>query len=266
MRLSLPSASADNKKIRGTVTQHSNRNSPSFYLLIPELNSAVGLDGVLVGLNHLLYHLTADASCLAGSDVAVVALLEVNSNLVCSLHFEVFECRLCAGNGSFLCHKIKSPVSFFFVLYHRAREDQTHGVRLARLSSHGVRGKMHIALKGKTNRRNACRHTVGHLRANRPLYSVALAGIFARTLRRFCVITRRGNCGVNGEPVSPAARLFRLCFYFTMYSLRYNRENLPAKIRSPFPRFCAALPAFSVIHRPIATAEKTEFSAIFARA
>lgn len=39
---------------------------------------------LLVSLDHLLDHLTADRACLTGSQVAVVALLEVDADFCCS--------------------------------------------------------------------------------------------------------------------------------------------------------------------------------------
>lgn len=40
------------------------------------------LHALFVGLNHLLDHLAADGACLTGSQVAVVALLEVYTDLL----------------------------------------------------------------------------------------------------------------------------------------------------------------------------------------
>ena len=39
------------------------------------------LHAVFVGLDHFLNHLTADGTCLLGGEIAVVALLEVDTNL-----------------------------------------------------------------------------------------------------------------------------------------------------------------------------------------
>ena len=65
----------------------------------------VVLDGVLVRLNHLLYHLTADATCLLCGKVAVVTLVEVNANFACSLHLELVKSFLCFGNELLIaCH------------------------------------------------------------------------------------------------------------------------------------------------------------------
>ena len=38
------------------------------------------LHSVFVGLDHLLNHLTAHGTCLLGGEIAVVALLEVDTN------------------------------------------------------------------------------------------------------------------------------------------------------------------------------------------
>lgn len=48
--------------------------------------------------SHLLDHLTADRTCLTGGEFAVVALLEVNTDLVCGLHLELLESSLCFGD------------------------------------------------------------------------------------------------------------------------------------------------------------------------
>ena len=42
---------------------------------------AVLLHALLVGLDHLLHHLAADGTGLAGGEVAVVALLQVDAHL-----------------------------------------------------------------------------------------------------------------------------------------------------------------------------------------
>ena len=51
------------------------------------LLSAAGL----VGIDHLLDHLSAYGACLAGGKVAVIALLEVHADLVSCLHLESLE-------------------------------------------------------------------------------------------------------------------------------------------------------------------------------
>jgi len=50
---------------------------------IPGLFAESGgkLQGLLVGLNHLLDHLAADRTGLAGGQVAVIAFLQVDTNL-----------------------------------------------------------------------------------------------------------------------------------------------------------------------------------------
>ena len=65
----------------------------------------VALDRVLVGLNHLLYHLTTDATSLTGGKITVVAVLQVNANFACCLHLELFHSSLCFGNHRLIaCH------------------------------------------------------------------------------------------------------------------------------------------------------------------
>ena len=60
---------------------------------------------VLVGLDHLLDHLPTDGPCLARGEVAVVALVEVDTNLVGGLHLELVECLLGLGNECLVaCH------------------------------------------------------------------------------------------------------------------------------------------------------------------
>ena len=73
------------------------------------------LEAVLVGLNHLLNHLTADRASLTSGEVAVVAVLvESYSNLVCSLHLELLESCLCFRYKCIVCHNIISvPLRFF---------------------------------------------------------------------------------------------------------------------------------------------------------
>ena len=41
-------------------------------------------NGVFVSLDHLLDHLTADRACFAGGQVTVVALLQVDADLIAS--------------------------------------------------------------------------------------------------------------------------------------------------------------------------------------
>ncbi len=56
-------------------------------------------------LGHLLDHLTADAACLTGSQIAVIAILKIYTDLACSLHLELLHCCLCFGNHSLIaCH------------------------------------------------------------------------------------------------------------------------------------------------------------------
>ena len=88
---------------------------PIFWLL---LFCGTVLDGVLVRLNHLLYHLTADASCLLCGEVAVVTLIEVNANFACSLHLELVKSFLCFGNKFLIaCHNFNLLFSLCLNLY-----------------------------------------------------------------------------------------------------------------------------------------------------
>ena len=48
----------------------------------PPWFSSGKLQGLLVGLNHLLDHLAADRAGLAGGQVTVVAVLQVHANLL----------------------------------------------------------------------------------------------------------------------------------------------------------------------------------------
>ena len=46
---------------------------------------------------HVLDHLTADGTCLLGGEIAVVALLEVDTNLICCFHLKLVQSFLCFG-------------------------------------------------------------------------------------------------------------------------------------------------------------------------
>lgn len=64
------------------------------------------LDLVLVGLDHLLDHLSADASSLTGGKVAVVALIEGYANFTGGFHLELIKGFLCLRNKCSItfCH------------------------------------------------------------------------------------------------------------------------------------------------------------------
>ena len=62
------------------------------------------LDRVLVGLDHLLDHLSANGTCLLGSEIAVVTLLQVYTNLACSFHLESLKCFLSLRNKCLVAH------------------------------------------------------------------------------------------------------------------------------------------------------------------
>ena len=51
-------------------------------------------NGVFVSLDHLLDHLTADRACFAGGQVTVLALLQVDADLVGSFHLKFVHCFL----------------------------------------------------------------------------------------------------------------------------------------------------------------------------
>ena len=60
------------------------------------------LQAVFVCLNHLLDHLAADGAGLAGGDIAVIAVLEIYADHVCSLQFELIQCRACSRDNKMI--------------------------------------------------------------------------------------------------------------------------------------------------------------------
>ncbi len=60
------------------------------------------LQAVFVCLNHLLDHLAADGAGLASGDIAVIAVLEIYANLVCSFHFELLHCLACSRDNKMI--------------------------------------------------------------------------------------------------------------------------------------------------------------------
>ena len=58
--------------------------------------------------DHLLDHLTADRTSLLCSEIAVLALLEVNADFTGSFHLKLIECFLCFGNKRLVSHCIFS--------------------------------------------------------------------------------------------------------------------------------------------------------------
>lgn len=66
---------------------------------VPDLPKCLLLHAFFVGLDHLFDHLAADGARLAGGEVAVIALLEVDADLVGNfvLHFVQVLFRLGAG-------------------------------------------------------------------------------------------------------------------------------------------------------------------------
>ena len=89
-------------------------------------------DGVLVGLDHLLDHLPTDRAGLLGGQVTVVALLEVNANLICSLHLELVHCFSCLGYDILIaCHGYIHPFVLHSNLYRvHDNEHQNCGILL----------------------------------------------------------------------------------------------------------------------------------------
>ena len=78
---------------------------PAFGSLCFCLKLAVVLNVVLVLFDHLLHHLTADRACLTGGEIAVVALLQVDTDFRSGLHLELVHGGLCLGNDNFIsCH------------------------------------------------------------------------------------------------------------------------------------------------------------------
>ena len=68
----------------------------------------------LVSLDHLLDHLAADGTGFTGSQVAVVALLQVNADFAGSFHLELIHGVSCFGNidlivvlGTHILHLLK---------------------------------------------------------------------------------------------------------------------------------------------------------------
>lgn len=77
---------------------------------------------LLVSLDHLLHHLAADRTSLTGSQIAVVALLQIHANLAGSLHLEAVQPLAGLGNDILvvhcvtpLCHAAVLPPNFFRV-------------------------------------------------------------------------------------------------------------------------------------------------------
>ena len=56
------------------------------------------LQALLVSLNHFLYHLPTNGTCLAGSQVAVVAVGQVDADLLGCLHLETVHCLTGLGD------------------------------------------------------------------------------------------------------------------------------------------------------------------------
>ena len=76
--------------------------------------SRESLQALFVGLDHLLDHLAAHGAGFTGADVTVVALLQVDANLVGSLHLELVHSL--AGLGD--VDAVVLLRHFFFLLLH----------------------------------------------------------------------------------------------------------------------------------------------------
>ena len=73
------------------------------------------LHALLVSLDHFLDHLAADGAGFPGSQVTVVAVLQVNANFLSSLHLELLHGLLCLGNIDLIipiAHNTFSPFHF----------------------------------------------------------------------------------------------------------------------------------------------------------
>ena len=68
---------------------HLRRYPKSFDM--PWLAHILPCEAPLLFRTHHIDHLTADGACLAGSEVAVISLLEVYADFVCCLHLESFK-------------------------------------------------------------------------------------------------------------------------------------------------------------------------------
>ena len=62
----------------------------------------------LVRINHLLDHLAAYRTCFTGSQIAVIAVLEIYAYFVCSLNLESFKCV----SALFGCNTLHDTFSF----------------------------------------------------------------------------------------------------------------------------------------------------------
>ncbi len=58
---------------------------------MPDFSGVLACKRPLLFCTHHIDHLTADGACFSGSQIAVVALLEVYANFVCCLHLEFVE-------------------------------------------------------------------------------------------------------------------------------------------------------------------------------
>ena len=78
--------------------------APSIYpfavlLLGNSISLSAGiLEVVLVLLDHLLDHLSADGACLARGQIAVITVSKANADFACCLHLELVKCTLRLGN------------------------------------------------------------------------------------------------------------------------------------------------------------------------
>ena len=73
-------------------------NYVRYGLHMPSRNSAVSVEFCDSSGTHVLYHLAPDAACLAGGQVTVVAVGQVDTDLQGSLHLETVHSLTGLGN------------------------------------------------------------------------------------------------------------------------------------------------------------------------
>ena len=81
---------------------------------VPDLPKCLLLHAFFVGLDHLFDHLAADRARLAGGEVAVIALLEVDADFVCGFHLKAVHRVLC-----FRYHRLIAAVHVSFSFFRR---------------------------------------------------------------------------------------------------------------------------------------------------
>jgi len=93
-----------------------------------------GLHRVLIGLDHLLNHLTANGACLTGGELAVVAVLQVYANLGCSLHLEVLHSLFGFGDDDTISCHFENLLVFWSVPSFRAQQGKTDAIYIIEAS------------------------------------------------------------------------------------------------------------------------------------